>query len=174
MLKKKSAVSPLWRSHTKCQIIRLELCEVESLRRFRCQDLNTCSSASGEWQQSFRELKDSLHSILTPESGLEIHEASLKKQTNKRKKKTQKTKNKQTKPPDPKRMTAPPPSNTSRSCFTQKLISLVSHVMNCSCTLGQMPRMAWGVSAFSRHRVLPCPPCLNLTIREQWSLGVLV
>lgn len=98
----------MWLSHTKCQIIRLELCEVESLRRFRCQDLNTCSSASGEWQQSFRELKDSLHSILTPESGLEIHETSLKKQTNKRKKKDSKDQEQTNKTPRPQKNDSTP------------------------------------------------------------------
>lgn len=151
----------MWLSHTKCQILRLELCEVESLRRFRCQDLNTYCSASGEWQQSFRELKGSLCSILAPESSLEIHETSLKKQTNKNKQKDSKNQE-QTKPSNPKRMTAPPPSNTSRSWFTQKLISLVSHMMNCSCTLGQAPRMAWVVSAFTVN--IGCSPVLHACI----------
>lgn len=51
-----------------------------------------------------------------PEISLEIQETSLKKTPNKQKvKKTKKTKNKQTKPPNPKRMTASPPSSTSRS-----------------------------------------------------------
>lgn len=113
-----------------------------------------------------------------PEISLEIQETSLKKTPNKLKVKKTKKNQEQT------NKTSKPQKNDSIPTLQYFKILIHPETDFSSVPHDELTVLVhWGrrqqgwhgcLCFYSRRGVLPCPPCWNLIIREQWSLGVLV